>query len=79
MLLKTNEACRNEAKKYLKTKELFKNSGSESAKYLKTNDMALLKVADLAVLVRKNVQIGAQDQQKTLVSRKTKRNLRVAR
>jgi len=44
---------------------------------LKTNDIALLKVADLAVLVRRNLQIGAQNQQKALVSRKTKRNFRV--
>jgi hypothetical protein len=45
---------------------------------MKTNDMALLNVADLAVLVRRNVQIGAQSQQKSPVSRKTKRNFRVA-
>jgi hypothetical protein len=32
---------------------------------LKTNDMALLKVADLAVLVRRKVQIGAQNRQKS--------------
>jgi hypothetical protein len=78
MLLKTNEACRNEAKKYMKTKDLFKNNGTDACMYMKINYIAMLKVADLAVLVRRNVQIGAQNQQKSLVSRKTKRNFRVA-
>jgi len=38
-----------------------------------------LKVAQLAVPVRNNVEIGAQNRQIALISRKTKRNLRVAR
>jgi hypothetical protein len=37
--------------------------------------MVLLKVADLAVLVRRNVQIVAQNRQKTLVSGKNEAEL----
>jgi len=41
MLLKANDACRNEAKKYLKTNGLFENNGQDPFKSLKTHDMAL--------------------------------------
>jgi hypothetical protein len=37
--LKTQEAKRNEAKKYLKTKELFDTSGAKAKKYLKSKEI----------------------------------------
>ena len=46
---------------------------------MKINDIALSKIADFAVLVRRNVQIGVQNRQKALVLRITKRDLQVAR
>jgi len=39
MLLKTNKPVRNEAKKYLKTKQLHACEGKEAKKYLKTKDI----------------------------------------
>jgi hypothetical protein len=39
MLLKTRKPIPNEAKKYLKTKQLHVKEGNEAKKYLKTNDM----------------------------------------
>jgi hypothetical protein len=39
MLLKTNKPIRNEAKKYLKIRQLHVNDGKEAEKYLKTNDI----------------------------------------
>jgi len=77
-VIESNEACRNEAKKYLKTNGLFENNGQDTFKSLNTHDMALFEISDLTVLVRRNVQIGAQNRQKTLVSRTTKRCLRAA-
>ena len=39
MLLKTHKRIRNEAKKYLKTKQLHVNDGKVAKKYLKTNNI----------------------------------------
>jgi hypothetical protein len=39
MLLKTHKPIRNEAKKYLKTRQLHVNEGKEANKYFKTNDI----------------------------------------
>jgi hypothetical protein len=42
-----NTNCRNEAKKYLKTRELLKNLVGKAEKLLKTSHIALLNAADL--------------------------------
>jgi hypothetical protein len=39
MLLKKHKPVRNEAKKYLKTRQLHVNKEKEANKYLKTNDI----------------------------------------
>jgi hypothetical protein len=46
MLLKALSGCRNEAKKYLKQKELYENIGNEAKKWLKTNNISLFSRAD---------------------------------
>jgi hypothetical protein len=48
-----NKNCRNEAKKYLKTRELLKNRASKAEKLLETRHIALLNAASLAHFVRK--------------------------
>jgi hypothetical protein len=39
MLLKTHKSIRNEAKKYMKTKQLHAKEGEKAKKYLKTNEI----------------------------------------
>ena len=39
MLLKTKEGVRNEARKYLKTTQLYVNEGGDAKKYLKTTEI----------------------------------------
>jgi len=46
-------------------------------KQLKNDDMALARLANLAALVCINVQIGPKNYQKSLNSRKIRRNFRV--
>jgi hypothetical protein len=46
MLLETKGRCRNEAKKYLKTRELLKNSARKAEKLLKTKRITSLKTGD---------------------------------
>jgi hypothetical protein len=56
-LLKTLKCCRNEAKKYMKTRELFKNSGNEAKKWLKTKHIAIFGDANYARFVHQLAQI----------------------
>jgi hypothetical protein len=46
MLLETKGRCRNEAKKYLKTRELLKNGARKAGKLLKTKRITSLKAGD---------------------------------
>jgi saccharopine dehydrogenase-like NADP-dependent oxidoreductase len=48
MLLKTHKRIRNEAKEYLKTKQLDAEEGEKAKKYLKTNDIVYLRAAGYA-------------------------------
>jgi len=57
MLLKKQGGIRNEAKKCMKTNGLLEISREEAEKLLKTNHMALLTAASLAVLSHKNTRI----------------------
>jgi len=62
MLLKIKDRKRkswNEAKKYLKTRELFKIEVSKANKLLKTNHIAFFKAANLARFLRDLAQNGA--------------------
>ena len=58
ILLKTNCAVGNEAKKYLKTKELNENIENEADKSLKTSDIALSRTANYASFAHKSAPIG---------------------
>jgi len=46
MLLETKGRCRNEAKNYLKTKELLKNGARKAEKLLKKRHIDLLNAGD---------------------------------
>jgi len=53
MLLKTLKAYGNEAKKYLKTKELNENNVNKAKKLLKTSDIALPMTANYVSFAHK--------------------------
>ncbi len=76
ILLKAQEAKRNEAKKYLKAKELFDTSGVKAKKYLKSNEISFLKVTNLVVLRARKDANSPQNKQKCPVKAKTKRSFR---
>ncbi len=76
ILLKTQEANRNEAKKYLKIKELFDTSDAKAEKYLKSNEISFMKVANLVVLCARKDANSPQNKQKCPVKLKTQRSFR---
>jgi hypothetical protein len=75
--LKTQKANRNEAKKQLKTKELFDFGGAKAKKCLKYNELSFLKVTNLVVLCARKDANSPQNKQKCPVKLKTKRSFRV--
>jgi len=50
--MQVNSNSRNEAKKYLKTKQLYENSSSKAKKFMKTKDMAISREPVLVRFVR---------------------------
>jgi len=69
--LKTHEGSRNEAKKYLKTKELFDTSGAKAKKYLKSKEISFLKVTNMVVLCARKDANSLQNKQNCTVKLKT--------
>jgi hypothetical protein len=59
MLLKALNGCWNEAKKYLKPKELSEISGYEAKKWLKTKHIDLLASENYARLAHRLAQFRA--------------------
>ena len=74
--MKTHEGSRNEAKKYLKTKELFDTSGAKAKKYVTSNEISFLKVTNMVVLCARKDANSLQNKQKCTVGLKTKRSFR---
>jgi hypothetical protein len=56
MLLKTNWAIGNEAKKYKETKELYEITRNEAKKWLKTKHITFLSSANCARFARESAQ-----------------------